>query len=305
MFLFKLFPLLSIVAAAGEWPALKTTWGFNIFGSAFHDRPRTVAEAEKDGWTLIGSCDGQWLGHRYADPADPSLLMIYDDAGYIAGVQSGLLKSDVDESVGNFANLPIYQSGDFFGEPAYFTTAYFVDPEVICNGGRTEDDFNKFGTGDRLLFQVGATPDQLYAAPLTQDEADANSDWYDHYCFLGMGDHYIQYNYTPDQDCAAVLPIQVLYDQGVLNGFVWQHLAGLPGDKWEHPDETAIGAIIDRPPTCLLDSVAYPGLSTMHHYFYSYPWLVLCPLKHDRGSLNGYIKVMKKKFYKWMFFLSL
>ena len=109
-----------------------------------------------------------------------------------------------------------------------------------------------------------------------------------------MGDHYIQYNYTPDQDCAAVLPIQVLYDQGVLNGFVWQHLAGLPGDKWEHPDEIAIGAIIDRPPTCLLDSVAYPGLSTMHHYFYSYPWLVLCPLKHDRGSLNGYKKVMKK-----------
>ena len=28
---------------------------------------------------------------RYADPADPSLIMIYDQAGYIAGSQSGLL----------------------------------------------------------------------------------------------------------------------------------------------------------------------------------------------------------------------
>ena len=22
---------------------------------------------------------------------------------------------------------------------------------------------------------------------------------YDHYCFLGMGDHYLQFDYTPDQ----------------------------------------------------------------------------------------------------------
>ncbi len=27
---------------AGEkWPALKTTWGLNVFGEAFRDRPRT------------------------------------------------------------------------------------------------------------------------------------------------------------------------------------------------------------------------------------------------------------------------
>ena len=24
-----------------------------------------------------------------------------------------------------------------------------------------------------------------------------------------------------------------------------------------------------------------PGLSTMHHYFYSYPWLTLCPLRSN------------------------
>ena len=27
---------------------------------------------------------------------------------------------------------------------------------------------------------------------------------------------------------------------GQINGFVWQHMANLPGDKWEHPDELAI-----------------------------------------------------------------
>ena len=38
---------------------------------------------------------------------------------------------------------------------------------------------------------------------------------------------------------------------GVLNGFVWQHIATLPGTKWEHPDINAIGVIVDRPPTCI------------------------------------------------------
>ena len=32
-----------------------------------------------------------------------------------------------------------------------------------------------------------------------QDEADADPAWYDHKCFVGMGDHYFQYDYTPDQ----------------------------------------------------------------------------------------------------------
>ncbi len=32
-----------------------------------------------------------------------------------------------------------------------------------------------------------------------QEEADANPEWYDHKCFVGMGDHYFQYDYTPDQ----------------------------------------------------------------------------------------------------------
>ena len=53
----------------------------------------------------------EYLCLRYGDPADPSLVLIYDAAGYIAGTQSGLLKADIDESIGNFANLPVYQVG--------------------------------------------------------------------------------------------------------------------------------------------------------------------------------------------------
>ena len=39
----------------------------------------------------------------------------------------------------------------------------------------------------------------------------------------------------------------------------------------------SIICIFSRPPTCISDLLEYPGLSTMHHYFYNYPWLTVCP----------------------------
>merc|ERR1712095_171243 len=249
MLLFKILPFLSL-AAADYWPNLRVTFGLNPFGNAFYPYPITESEAIAAGWEKIGTCgDPIWLGERYADPSDPALVLIYDQAGYIAGSQSGMLASNVDESVFPVSSNPIYQAGDFYGVPAFFSTAYFVDTAIICNGGRSESDFSSQGVGDRLLFQSGSTPESLIVAPMTQDA-------------------------------------------GVLNGFVWQHAANLPGDKWEHPDAMAVSAIIDRPPTCISDLLEYPGLSTMHHYFYSMPWLTLCPFKQNRGDLPEYKDAM-------------
>lgn len=287
-----LFGLVAL-AACENWPNLRTTWGLNPFGAAFAEQPRTESEAASAGWQAIAHCDGKFLGHRYADPSDPSLVMIYDDAGYIAGVQSVLLESDVDMAYNDLTKQPVYVQDVWMGQTAWFTTAYFVDPLVICNGGRSSSDFESHGTGDRLLIQTGTT-DNLVSIPLTQAEADMTSDWYDHFCFLGMGDHYLQFDYTPDQACDSVLPFQILYDQGVITGFVWQHIATLPGDKWEHPDAMAVAAIVDRPPTCMLDSLDYPGVSTMHHYFYNYPWLTGCPFNQARAGLRKMMHMGKK-----------
>jgi len=297
MIALRLLPLLCL-ASADYWPGFKTTFGpVPGVGDAFKDRPRTATDAEAAGWQLIDSCNGVWLGSRYGDPADPSLVMIYDVAGYIAGVQSGLRLADCDLSVNPVDTMDAYQTlesdSDFFGEPVYFTTVYFSDPAVICNGGRTEEDFQADGTGDRLTMQLGATPDTTMDVPLTQEAADADSVWYDHYCFVAMGDHYLQFDYTPDQACTDPLPLQLIFNEGVLNGFVWQHIATLPGTKWEHPDINAIGVIVDRPPTCIPELIAYPGLSTMHHFFYDTPWLTVCPLKYDRRSVSGYKNIMK------------
>ena len=53
---------------------------------------------------------------------------------------------------------------------AYFATVYFVDPAIICCGGRTEEEFAAQGTGDRLLLQSGSTSADLIAVPLNESE---------------------------------------------------------------------------------------------------------------------------------------
>jgi len=280
------------LVSAQKWPALKTTFSVNPFGG-FNDQPRTASEAEAAGWELIASCDGKFLGHRYANPADFSIVLVFDDAGYIAGTQSVIPLQYVDSTIVDYSGNPAYQLDMWYDQEAYFTTAYFVDPTLICGGGRSSDEWESQGTGDRLMVQVGETPDSLLNIPITREAADMETGvWYDHYCFIGMGDHYLQFNYQPDQDCFSVLPLQILFSEGVINGFVWQHTAMLPGDQWEHPDGTAISMIIDRPPPCVMELAVNPGLSTMHHYFYDYPWLTLCPLKHQR-NLGGYKKLMR------------
>ena len=47
------------------------------------------------------------------------------------------------------------QEGDWFGEILIQTTVYFVNPELICHGGRTPEEFDRCGTGDRVWLQLG------------------------------------------------------------------------------------------------------------------------------------------------------
>ena len=75
-----------------------------------------------------------------------------------------------DDEYYQFSNNPYYVSGDWNGEEAYFVTAYFVDTSIICNGGRTNGEFRREGTGNRLAFQNGPTNTDLLEIPLEKDE---------------------------------------------------------------------------------------------------------------------------------------
>ena len=79
------------------------------------------------------------------------------------------------ESLSSNLILSIIQQSNFdLGEDVYLTTAYFVDPSSICQGGRDQAAFDVEGTGNRLWFQNGPTIKDMHVAPLTVAEADIN-----------------------------------------------------------------------------------------------------------------------------------
>jgi hypothetical protein len=47
--------------------------------------------------------------------------------------QSVVVKSETSSLVYPFSTSPYYVADDFFGDEVYYATAYFVDPNIICN----------------------------------------------------------------------------------------------------------------------------------------------------------------------------
>jgi len=241
----------------------------------FIGQPRTTAEAIDAGWQQISNdCSegASFPGDRYAleNENGPNMVLIYDVNGFIAGMHSVVLKK---YSSGNWqSDSPWYRSDNIFGEDAYLTTAYFVNPDVICSTGRTQSDFDVEGTGNTLLF---LKEQDLIAVPLDVDSTDG-SGWYKHFCLFNMGRHYFQLNHDTSAPCDAnLVPIQLMYSSGVLNGFVWQHIATIPGNLWETPGDKGVEKIVDRPPDCFYDLVKSPGITTMHVYLKDYKTLCI------------------------------
>jgi len=261
-----------------KWPSLKTTFGL------FEDRPTTLAAAKQAGWTYMDECNGQWLGIRYGLESDPSVVLLFDRAGYIAGVQNVIFESDLPHDFKpSVSERPAYQYGSFYNSPAYFTTAYFVDPKIVCNTGRNEKTFQDQGLGDRLLLQTGPTADHLLSAPLTQAGAVADPIWFEHKCVPAMGQHFLPY--IPDN--CDYQPFILLYNQGQLNGFVFVHYGQLSGTKWERADEDGVRDTLGKAPNCVYEIVEKPGYSGMHFYFDILPQLVVCPTSPVLNKLGA------------------
>ena len=76
-------------------------------------------------------------GDRFVrSEADRDMVILLDGNGFVAGMQTVVMKEKVTDEFIEFSSNPYYVLDDWFGEEAYFTTAYFVDTAIICNGGR-------------------------------------------------------------------------------------------------------------------------------------------------------------------------
>ena len=101
------------------WENFRTTYGIpGIMG--FSSQPRTLKEAENDGWIQIGSCDDSletgFLGERYArSETDVDMVVIYDSVGYVAGMQSIVpVDRTMEDKYYGFSKSSIYNRGKFF-----------------------------------------------------------------------------------------------------------------------------------------------------------------------------------------------
>ena len=120
-------------------------------------------------------------GKIYApqDPSEnkyPEFFLIYDKDNKIAGMHSVVpweeklyngvysLPTKWYREFPNITDIPKYN-----GKKVSVTTAYFVDPKLICKDGGAQK-----GLGDSLLFQNGSSINDFLPVPLKQTVADSD-----------------------------------------------------------------------------------------------------------------------------------
>lgn len=242
-----------------KWDNLKVTWGPNPLSSNyFVGMPRTVTDAEHNGFKKIGGCDNtaHWRGQRYIKNDDYSVVLLYDVNGFIAGIQTTVPK----DQGRNYPKPPI--EPPFVSEGnRWVISAYFVDPSIICTKGRTAQEFNADGTGTNLYIQNSTSPEHSVLIPHKETDIRATK-WVEGNCFYTMGKHY-WYNLRADTNCDTIFPAFLLYSHGELTAFGWALLTNLTSARYEHPTHGSYGLFMKTVPTCLNTAGV---LSTMHIY---------------------------------------
>jgi len=246
----------------------KVTWNPNpLSHHSFTDLPRNINDNAM-GFTLMkNQCNGNkpkgpFAGRLYWAGGDPAVVLIFDVNGIIAGIQTSVPKSQWEYPPSTMLGHPIIDDG-----VNYVLTAYFVDPRIICNGGRTSHDLTTQGTGTGLYIQNGTDPiNHLITIPHDEQETQERTQWTFGHCFRTMGNHY-WYNVRLDMSCNEFFPGFILYNKKQLNAFGWAINADLTSPSYEHPPHSLIGQFINPVPNCIKTNLAWKQITTMHIYF--------------------------------------
>ena len=98
--------------------------------------------------------------------------------------------------------------------------------------------------------------------------------WIKNKCVPTMGLHYFSKDVSDnDSTCNNLTPFQLLYIDGKLSGFIFQHFAQMTGKRWESATNNALNMIMNNPAQCLLDLAGTPTdnkIKTMHVFLRGY-----------------------------------
>jgi charged multivesicular body protein 7 len=215
-------------------------------------------------------CNNQnspFLGQAYWAKSDPTMVLLYDVNGYIAGIQTFAPASQyTPPKKSQGSSIVLY--GDY-----WVLTAYFVDPSIICTTGRTAAQYASQGTGQGLWIQNGTTPlTSTIQIPLDQN-AVSSTMWTQGKCFYTMGQHY-WYNLSPNMDCNDFFPYCILYNSGKLDAFCFALNGDLDDAAYDypHPTPSVLSQFMNPVPQCMNDdNPPFNKYSTIHIYMTNWP----------------------------------
>ncbi|XP_068673239.1 uncharacterized protein [Montipora foliosa] len=240
---------------ASYWNQLTVTW------LRWDSLPLTVNDALKNGWTLQDECrdSSYFRGNRYTLNGDKTVMLLFDADNKIAGLQTGITKSDV-----NFKSWPWREENDTF-----VVTAYFKDPSQICSK-RSSSSWN---IGDRLLLLNGTSPQEFVQAPSNEAGLEGSA-WTEGQCVWTMGKLY-WYDLVSVSDCNSLFPVFLMYTNEVLNGFGWILPYKNENPRFVHATNASFPNLFKNGtiPSCFWNT---SHLSLMHVYLDSYPFMNIC-----------------------------
>ncbi|XP_075983057.1 uncharacterized protein LOC142981211 [Anticarsia gemmatalis] len=287
--------LLCLVAAPafGLWEkGFKVRFDLNPFAigsTSFMDMPTTQSAATTLGWvemnkpTLPSGYDVLVL---MCPENDYTLCMLYDDTGYIAGLQ---IAFDTTKFTGAIFDWTVVGFKTWSVTVDGVTTEYQATHQLYISAATLalDSSVRLAARDDTVILQDG----QLYLNGLngallnvSTNIADlkTSTDYTKQACIIGMGNHYY-YKMTTDLACSAEtistwFPLEY-NDQLVGVGFMIPGKYTVDDGKlypFEDPDRAAIKMIVPTGPDCLWDYGTTPGVTTMHTYFIKDGHLMTC-----------------------------
>ncbi|XP_057302199.1 uncharacterized protein LOC130636478 isoform X2 [Hydractinia symbiolongicarpus] len=250
----------------------------------FTKLPMRTQQARRTGWEKEeDGCkdDLFYVGQRYVyrqngneKDWDRATLLLFDVHGHIAGIQMEISAANKIDQFNRFPPFIVGKTG------ARYLTAYFTDPQNICNKKIRR---NTRMVGDRLMILNSnkTMPDgSLINVPLKESWMYGTL-WNKGGCVPAMGRHYF-FNMTANMNCSDFVPLFLLYNKGVLNGFGWTmggHINS-PTGRLEYAPNALLRKFFQPGiewPLCLDDrSVSQPSVSSQHIYLDINPTKNLC-----------------------------
>ncbi|XP_075983108.1 uncharacterized protein LOC142981233 isoform X2 [Anticarsia gemmatalis] len=290
--LIVLFTLSVTTPVFGLWDkSLKVRFDVNPFGigtTSFMEMPQSTSAAEGRGWEVVMKPtlpSGYDVLVLMCPENDYTLCMLYDDTGYIAGLQiafdSSKYSSYYDIDSQGFTEWVIDVNGK--NKKFYTTQQYYISPETLNTetASRIASRDSKRLLQDGNIFVTGFNGD-LYNISTRVKDFTKNSIYTKQACIPWMGIHYY-YNMSSSLPCQAdtMFPwFPLVYSNQLIGvGFVvFGKYTVDSGSRnyFENPGRLAAQLIVPRGPDCLYKLADSPGLVTMHTYFIKNPQLITC-----------------------------